>query len=383
MKQAIISLANLLDKRYSIVTIEALQLATESWEDSTFLLVIPGGRDAFYNRDLGGIAAMKIRNYVRNGGKYLGFCGGGYFGCSRVLFEPNSPLEIIGDRPLGFYPGVCKGAAYPGFNYNNEEKSKVIQISVEKSAFKQQKMSEWMSESDIEYHDVYYNGGGYFADSDYLGNDLLYEIDMDNFNDDIRKSYYTQVLCRYPSDVSDPENRTINVEGAAAIVACQYGKGIAVLTGVHIEFSYKVFISPTNSLLPQDQLNRLKSSERSRQKLFISILHYLGLNVSSDAIDIISATTKKSITPTFIIPMKNVLESDIVHLILQLGEGSLDNIIHDNHNSFDFTLIDSAGPVFIEDVGDIAADSSGVLVNSVPKDDSLAIVMGKRRLIID
>jgi glutamine amidotransferase-like uncharacterized protein len=48
------------------------------------------------------------------GGSYLGLCAGAYYGSSRVVFEPGTPLEVIGDRELAFFPGIARGAAYPG-----------------------------------------------------------------------------------------------------------------------------------------------------------------------------------------------------------------------------------------------------------------------------
>jgi len=44
----------------------------------------------------------------------LGLCAGAYYGCARVVFEPGTPLEVVGDRELAFFPGVARGAAFPG-----------------------------------------------------------------------------------------------------------------------------------------------------------------------------------------------------------------------------------------------------------------------------
>jgi hypothetical protein len=52
--------------------------------------------------------------YVSAGGAYLGLCAGAYYACSRVEFEPGGPLQVRGDRELGFFPGVAAGAAYAG-----------------------------------------------------------------------------------------------------------------------------------------------------------------------------------------------------------------------------------------------------------------------------
>jgi glutamine amidotransferase-like uncharacterized protein len=52
--------------------------------------------------------------FVQGGGSYLGLCAGAYYGCARVVFEPGTPLEVVGDRELAFFPGIARGAAFPG-----------------------------------------------------------------------------------------------------------------------------------------------------------------------------------------------------------------------------------------------------------------------------
>jgi len=52
-------------------------------------------------------------NFIRMGGTYVGLCAGAYFGASNVVFEPNTPLEVIGERPLKLIDGVAYGTLYP------------------------------------------------------------------------------------------------------------------------------------------------------------------------------------------------------------------------------------------------------------------------------
>lgn len=46
----------------------ANQLKNEPWEDTTALLVIPGGPDLNYVRDLESDATTRIRKFVESGG---------------------------------------------------------------------------------------------------------------------------------------------------------------------------------------------------------------------------------------------------------------------------------------------------------------------------
>ncbi|PNH07957.1 Biotin--protein ligase [Tetrabaena socialis] len=90
------------------------ELLEGSWRSTTLLLVMPGGADLPYCKLLNGRGNRLLRDFVEAGGSYLGLCAGAYYGCSRVEFEPGSALQVVGDRELGFFPGVARGAAYPG-----------------------------------------------------------------------------------------------------------------------------------------------------------------------------------------------------------------------------------------------------------------------------
>mmetsp|Transcript_27249 Transcript_27249/g.59539 ORF Transcript_27249/g.59539 Transcript_27249/m.59539 type:complete len:316 (-) Transcript_27249:365-1312(-) len=84
------------------------------------LLCMPGGADLPYCRTLNGAGNKLIRGFVERGGAYLGLCAGAYYATSRVVFEPGSALEVVGDRELALFPGHAYGAAYPGFDYASE-----------------------------------------------------------------------------------------------------------------------------------------------------------------------------------------------------------------------------------------------------------------------
>jgi biotin--protein ligase len=46
-------------------------------------------------------------------------CAGGYFGAREVQFEMGTSLEVHGQRDLAFFPGVARGAVFPGFDYKS------------------------------------------------------------------------------------------------------------------------------------------------------------------------------------------------------------------------------------------------------------------------
>lgn len=183
------TLQNLLGNKYIIEKVSARNLIENEWESETVMLVIPGGADIPYVRSLKGKGNAKIIQYVKNGGNYLGICAGSYFAGNRVVFAEGSKIEVIGDRELAFFPGLVEGPVLAAYDYTNNSGARAVRVTLN------EKVSPL----------VYYNGGGYFV------NASAYEA--------------VQVIANY--DQSEK----------AAIIKCTVGKGTALLSGVHFEFS--------------------------------------------------------------------------------------------------------------------------------------------------
>eukprot|EP00889_Picochlorum_renovo_P001017 jgi/Picre1/28047/NNA_001007.t1 len=108
---------------HHVSTIDARTLIEEhrEWQKTCCVLVMPGGADVPYCRDLGETGTRIIREWVEEkGGFYLGLCAGAYFGSARVEFEKGTELEVVGERRLRFYKGTARGSVYPGFCYQTE-----------------------------------------------------------------------------------------------------------------------------------------------------------------------------------------------------------------------------------------------------------------------
>jgi biotin--protein ligase len=113
-------------------------------------------------------------------------------------------MEVVGDRELAFFPGICRGLAFPGFVYHSERGARAVRVRVDKSV---------LSEGSVpgEFR-CYYNGGGVF-------------VDAERYEDQ-----GVQVLASYTED--------LNVEsgtGKAAVVYRKVGEGHVVLTSPHPE----------------------------------------------------------------------------------------------------------------------------------------------------
>ena len=65
----------------------------------------PGGDSGQYNARINAIGLQHIRDFVAEGGGYIGICAGGYFACNRIMWEGNSY-----DNPLDLFNGIGYGA---------------------------------------------------------------------------------------------------------------------------------------------------------------------------------------------------------------------------------------------------------------------------------
>lgn len=183
-------------------------LLKEPWMTTCAMLVMPGGADMGYCRTLNGAGNRRITQFVRNGGRYLGLCAGGYYGCKSCEFEVgDKTMEVVGDRELAFYPGICRGGAFPGFVYHSEAGARAAEVEVAGVALSTD------TGTVASTFRSYYNGGGVFVDAASLAGKGV------------------EVLASYTEKLNVDGG-----EGAAAVVYCKVGNGAAVLTGPHPEY---------------------------------------------------------------------------------------------------------------------------------------------------
>ena len=207
VRHCVYTLRRLLSPNYAIISIEGHAIIKEPWTGTCALLVFPGGADLGYCRTLNGEGNRKISQYVERGGSYLGFCAGAYYGSKRCEFEEgNKQLEVVGDRELSFYPGPCRGLAFPGFIYHSEAGAKAVELKVSKTAFLKGTLPDMFRS--------YYNGGGVFVDAPKY------------------KDRGVEILASYTQEL-----KVDSGEGAAAVVYCKVGEGAAILSSPHPEYA--------------------------------------------------------------------------------------------------------------------------------------------------
>lgn len=207
VRHCLYTLRRLLSPTYAVIPVTGDIIIKEPWFNTCALLVFPGGADLGYCRTLNGEGNRRISRYVNAGGSFLGFCAGGYYGSAKCEFEVDDPkMAVVGDRELGFFPGVCRGLAFTGFQYASEAGARAADIKINKAAFDN------ADDSVADHFKSYYNGGGVFVDADKLA------------------SRGVQILASYTEDLHVESG-----ESKAAVVYRKIGEGHVILTGPHPE----------------------------------------------------------------------------------------------------------------------------------------------------
>ncbi|GAB7348868.1 hypothetical protein MBLNU459_g7569t1 [Dothideomycetes sp. NU459] len=248
------SLRRLLGPNYAVIPISGEAVLREPWPASCALFVMPGGADLGYCRTLNGEGNRRISQYVNKGGAYLGLCAGGYYGCQRCEFEEGKQaMEVVGDRELAFYPGICRGLAFPGFVYHSEVGTRAAELKVNRAALP-------TSEGLVpEVFRSYYNGGGVFVDADKL------------------KHRGVEVLASYTETLSVDSG-----EGAAAVVYRKIGEGSVILTGPHPEFAAVNLDKGADIMDYAKTVEVLAADDKQRVDFMKACLTKLGLHVNPE-----------------------------------------------------------------------------------------------------
>nr|KAG5699470.1 hypothetical protein BaRGS_016316 [Batillaria attramentaria] len=84
---------------------------TGDWRDGCAAVILGGGYDLGFIKALGHSGVKVLRDFVLDGGTYIGFCAGGYFGCDSIEFDKGGKLEVW----------KCIGPVVEGFKYDTDK----------------------------------------------------------------------------------------------------------------------------------------------------------------------------------------------------------------------------------------------------------------------
>lgn len=211
------------EERYILKKIDSQELIQGQWAEDAALFLMPGGADLPYAKKLNGRGNEIIKKYVEEGGAYLGICAGSYYGSSFVEFDKNGPLEVLGDRELGFFQGKAIGPALAPYDYASESGSRAAKI--------------FTHFTEVPEVHIYCNGGGTFENAEHYPN--------------------TTVIANYE-------------QGKPAIIRINCGQGIVILSAVH--FEYDPYHLDREDLHLNKILSCLENSNERRNVLFKTII---------------------------------------------------------------------------------------------------------------
>lgn len=300
VKHCIESLRLHLSPYYAVIPINESALLNDPWMYKTSLLVMPGGADLPYCKVLNGNGNNRIKQFVKKGGKFIGFCAGAYYASSRCEFEVGSSIEVTGSRELGFFPGTKAGCAYSGFVYETHNGARATPLAVNKVALPDCP-STVMN---------YYNGGGVFINAS--------------------KIRGVEVLASYtePLSVKTPDG-----DSNAAVIHCKVGKGDVLLTGTHPEFT-PALMKPVGGDINYKSITSIlldKEADSNRKNFLQGCLNKIGLKTNQNI-----NVTIPNLTPIY---LSSLILNQAHNLVNDLKE-NLDfinnNTLEDNHDTFIF-----------------------------------------------
>jgi len=187
-----------------------LTYSTQDFSSLYKVILIPGGWAQWYNLWISLYGKERIRNFISNGGGYLGICAGAFFAVDRAIWEGilyddeegyNAWGEMTG-YDLDLFPGIGIGPINEIADFNNEGYNmSILNFEIENTVLSSYKPLPY-TES------ILYYGGPYFTPDEGAQVELL---------------------------------STYDYNGEPAMVASQYGSGKVVLLGPHPEIEEDSF----------------------------------------------------------------------------------------------------------------------------------------------
>lgn len=239
LKHTEYTLKKMVYKHYTLQKIGPEEVIQGTWVDNAVLFIMPGGADIPYGMSLNSKGNDNIQAYVQGGGAYLGFCAGAYYASKHIAFSAGTPLEIVGERELAFFPGIAEGPTLAPWDAQSNAGADVAFLNL-KTPHNSFSMEHTLT--------TYFNGGCHFVKADSYTN--------------------VTVLATYAASLPK-----------AAIVEINVGKGRVILSGVHCEFAPELFDMSDPFLAPIQK--KLVPKNHERQALMAHLFDRLSIKLLS------------------------------------------------------------------------------------------------------
>lgn len=206
----------------------------------TIGFVLPGASDADYDRKLGPDNIRALRDFVQDGGRFLGVCAGAYYACKTVEWYGWDSARAKRKNPgIDFFDYAANGPIRPF-------------LAAQDVKTKQDRSLSHCAVADITWHDGKYERRGavmYWGGPQFSG-----------FS-------HGRILARFNDLAGKPP----------AIVMAQIGKGSALISSVHPEIGGDNFAQAVYGDSPlhhraRDIGRRLREQEAGRQDLWRNLV---------------------------------------------------------------------------------------------------------------
>ncbi|KAI1735089.1 biotin-protein ligase [Xylaria scruposa] len=285
------SLRQLLFPNYAVTTITRDAILNEPWTKNCAMLVVTGKDYSALRHHMGMKGTRLIRQFVQDGGLYLGFNAGAYYGSSGYVsydgVEDNAGLN------LGFFPGKCQEPR------RNQETFRAAKPNIGIPGINEKQQG----------RQVCLNWSGMF-----LG---------------LKK--YTKEKVQVLAWLTD-DNRARSGEVVAAAIYCPVGKGACILIIPHLEIDPRDLARESRGT--PSVIATLLESDATRLRFLGGCLTKLGLKRNSDVMAI------PSLSPMLI---SSANPSD-ANLLMYLLEGIMhEGYIVDDHDTFHLEMQSDRG----------------------------------------
>ena len=103
--QSVIALENMFQWMGMSTTLIDADFINNNYLGGFKIICFPGGDMYQYSQDISEAGKEKIRSFIRNGGGYIGICGGAYFASETVIWQGNQ----LSMTPLSLFQGSAEG----------------------------------------------------------------------------------------------------------------------------------------------------------------------------------------------------------------------------------------------------------------------------------